>query len=374
MRLTGGQVFDPQAGFVVKDVCLEGGKIVENCQDNGVDVSGCYVIPGLTDVHFHGCVGADVSDADAQGLADMAAYELSRGVTQICPAGMTLAAEQLEKVCTTAAQHRAANVPGAELVGIHLEGHFLAAAKKGAQNGAWLRDPDVALLRHLKECSQGLVKLVSLAPELDGAMDFIREVKDEVSVSLAHTTADYDTAMAAFEAGANHVTHLYNAMPPFAHRDPGVIGAAADSKDAYVEIICDGVHVHPAVIRATFRMMGRERMVLVSDTMRAAGMPDGEYTLGGQAVFVKGNRAELVDGTLAGSVTDLMNCMKTAVSFGIPLEDAVMAAAVNSAKSIGIYDRVGSLDVGKDANVVVLDKDLNLKAVLFRGELVHGAL
>ena len=163
-------------------------------------------------------------------------------------------------------------------------------------------------------------------------------------------------------------------MPPFAHRDPGVIGAAADSKDAYVEIICDGVHVHPAVIRATFRMMGRERMVLVSDTMRAAGMPDGEYTLGGQAVFVKGNRAELADGTLAGSVTDLMNCMKTAVSFGIPLEDAVMAAAVNSAKSIGIYDRVGSLDVGKDANVVVLDTDLNLKAVLFRGELVHGAL
>ena len=205
-------------------------------------------------------------------------------------------------------------------------------------------------------------------------MDFIREVKDEVSVSLAHTTANYDIAMAAFEAGANHVTHLYNAMPPFAHRDPGVIGAAADSKDAYVEIICDGVHVHPAVIRATFRMMGRERMVLVSDTMRAAGMPDGEYTLGGQAVFVKGNRAELADGTLAGSVTDLMNCMKTAVSFGIPLEDAVMAAAVNSAKSIGIYDRVGSLDVGKDANVVVLDKDLNLKAVLFRGELVHGAL
>ena len=277
-------------------------------------------------------------------------------------------------MCTTAAQHRAANVPGAELVGIHLEGPFLAAAKKGAQNGAWLRDPDVALLRHLKECSQGLVKLVSLAPELEGAMDFIRGVKDEVSVSLAHTTANYDTAMAAFEAGANHVTHLYNAMPPFAHRDPGVIGAAADSKGAYVEIICDGVHVHPAVIRATFRMMGRERMVLVSDTMRAAGMPDGEYTLGGQAVFVKGNRAELADGTLAGSVTDLMNCMKTAVSFGIPLEDAVMAAAVNSAKSIGIYDRVGSLDVGKDANVVVLDKDLNLKAVLFRGELVHGAL
>ena len=374
MRLTGGQVFDPQAGFVAKDVCLEGGKIVENCQDNVVDVSGCYVIPGLTDVHFHGCVGADVSDADAQGLADMAAYELSRGVTQICPAGMTLAAEQLEKVCTTAAQHRANQVPGAELVGIHLEGPFLAAAKKGAQNGAWLRNPDVALLRRLEECSQGLVKLVSVAPELEGAMDFIREVKDEVSVSLAHTTANYDIAMAAFEAGANHVTHLYNAMPPFAHRDPGVIGAAADSKDAYVEIICDGVHVHPAVIRATFRMMGRDRMVLVSDTMRAAGMPDGEYTLGGQAVFVKGNRAELADGTLAGSVTDLMNCMKTAVSFGIPLEDAVMAAAVNSAKSIGIYDRVGSLDVGKDANVVVLDQDLNLKAVLFRGQLVHGAL
>lgn len=218
------------------------------------------------------------------------------------------------------------------------------------------------------------MKLVSVAPELDGAMDFIKAVSDKVAISLAHTTAGYDIAKEAFDNGAHHVTHTYNAMPPFNHREPGVIGAAADCDQVYCEIICDGVHIHPAVIRATFRMMGKERMILVSDTMRAAGMSDGAYTLGGQDVTVVGNKATLADGTIAGSATDLMSCMKTAVSFGIPLEDAVTAAAVNPAKELGLYDQYGSLEVGKVANAVVLDKDLNIKAVLLRGEVAFGNL
>lgn len=374
MRLTGGKVYDVRDGFVQRDVLIDGECIADSCPDGAsYDLAGRYVIPGLTDVHFHGARGHDFSDGDAEGLQVMADYELSRGVTQICPAGMTLLEEQLVKVCQNAAHHRKNSKSGALLCGVNLEGPFLSYAKKGAQNGDWLHAPDVAMLRRLEDASEGLVKLVSVAPEEPGALEFIKEVADEVTVSIAHTTADYDTASAAFRAGARQVTHLFNAMPPFTHRAPGVVGAAFDS-DCKVELICDGVHIHPSVVRAVFQLFGPKRVILISDTMRAAGMSDGAYTLGGQDVNVKGKLATLADGTIAGSVTDLMNCMRTAVSFGIPLEDAVRAAAVNSAKAIGIYSRVGSVESGKLANLVVLDEELELKAVIFKGQVVHGSL
>ena len=371
MRITGGQVFDLHEGFVRRDVCFDGRLLSSSSADGKTyDASGCYVIPGLTDLHFHGCMGKDFSDADPEGLEIMAKYELSQGVTQICPAGMTLLEDQLTKVCQVAAAHRDANKPGAELCGINLEGPFLSTAKKGAQKADWIHAPDVDMFRRLMATSKGLVKLVSIAPEEPGAMEFIEAVEGEVTVSIAHTTADYDTAMEAFRLGARQVTHLFNAMPPFSHRAPGVVGAALDTPICNVELICDGVHIHPSVVRATFKMFGPKRVILVSDTMRAAGMPDGDYTLGGQPVKVKGKYATLADGTLAGSVTNLMNCMRTAVSFGIPLEDAVWAAAVNPARAIGIFSRMGSLEPGKRANVVVLDQNLELKDVFFRGELV----
>ena len=201
-------------------------------------------------------------------------------------------------------------------------------------------------------------------------MDFIREASECVNVAVAHTTADYDTALEAFRSGARQVTHLFNAMPAFTHRAPGVVGAALDSPWSRVELICDGVHIHPSMVRAAFKMFGADRVVLISDTMRAAGMSDGKYDLGGQEVTVKGPLATLADGTIAGSVTDLMACMKTAVSFGIPLADAVRCAAVNPARAVGVFDRVGSLEPGKRANAVVLDGDLNVKAVFFHGRLV----
>lgn len=374
MRITGGEVFDVRAGgFVRRDLCTEGDHIVF---DSGTgerrDAAGCYVIPGLTDLHFHGARGADFSDGDRQGLQTIADYELSRGVTQICPAGMTLSREDLVQMCRNAAEHRAHATSGAALSGINLEGPFLSEAKKGAQNGKWLRDPDVALFQELQAAAGGLVKLVSLAPERKGAMDFIRQVGEQVGVSLAHTEADYDTAIEAFRAGARQATHLFNAMPAFSHRAPGVVGAAADTPTCRVELICDGVHIHPSVVRSVFRLFGADRVILISDSMRAAGMPDGDYTLGGQDVKVKGRYATLADGTLAGSVTDLMGCLRTAVGMGIPLFDAVKAAAVNPAQSIGIYGWAGSLDAGKQANFVLLDRDLEIKAVVFRGQVVHG--
>ena len=373
MRITGGLVYEVHQGFVQRDLCVDGRLITQNCGEGEVyDAAGCYVIPGLTDLHFHGAKGHDFSDGDPAGLEEMARYELSRGVTQICPAGMTLLEDQLIKICRTAAAHRGENRPGADLCGVNLEGPFLSYAKRGAQNGAWLRQPDAALLRRLVKESRGLVKLVSVAPELPGAMEFIEAVGEEVTVSLAHTTADYDTALAACRRGARQVTHLFNAMPPFSHRAPGVVGAALDTPGCMVELICDGVHIHSSVVRAVFKMFGYKRVILISDSMRACGMPDGQYTLGGQDVTVKGRYATLADGTLAGSVTDLMGCLKTAVSFGIPLEHAVRAAAVNPARAIGIYSRCGSLEPGKRANFVILDRDLNLRDVFFCGQRVRS--
>ena len=283
---------------------------------------------------------------------------------------MTLLEDQRVKICETAASHRKSGCGGADLCGINLEGPFLSYEKKGAQNGDWLRNPDAELLRRLIAASNGLVKLVSVAPELPGAIDFIESVGEEVTVSLAHTTADYDTAMKAFRAGARQVTHLFNAMPPFSHRAPGVVGAALDTPGCMVELICDGVHIHPSVVRAVFRMFGAERVILISDSMRAAGMPDGQYTLGGQDVTVRGRHATLADGTLAGSVTDLMGCLQTAVSMGIPMAAAVRAAAVNPARAIGAYSRVGSLESGKLANLAILNRDYSLRTVIFRGEVV----
>ncbi len=371
MKISGGRVFDLKRGFVERDVCFDGALLTPDSRDGNVyDASGCWVIPGLTDVHFHGCRGADLSDADPEGLQTMAEYELSRGVTQICPAGMTLLEDRLTAVCRTAAAHRREHRPGADLVGINLEGPFLSLAKKGAQNGEWLHAPDAAMLRRLMEAAEGLVKLVSVAPEEPGALDFIREVSEEVGVSVAHTAAGYDIALEAFRAGARQVTHLFNAMPGFTHRAPGVVGAALDSPWSRVELISDGIHIHPSVVRAAFKMFGPDRVVLISDTMRAAGMTDGRYDLGGQEVTVKGPLATLADGTIAGSVTDLMACMRNAVSFGIPLADAVRAAAVNPAQAVGVFDRVGSLEPGKRANLVVLDQGLEIKAVFFKGRQV----
>ncbi len=373
MRLSGGLVYDPIKGFVSRDLAIEGERICDVGDETSIDVGGCYVLPGLTDLHFHGCRGEDFSDANPEGLPIMSEYLLSQGITQICPAGMTLTPEQLKKVCRLAAEHKNQAVGGAELVGIKLEGPFLSMAKKGAQNGDWLQPPNVELFRELQRISGGLVKLVAIAPELEGAPEFIRELADEVVISMAHTTCDYARALKAFENGVRHVTHLFNAMNPFAHRDPGPVGAALDS-DCMVELICDGVHIHPAMVRAVFAMFGAGRVVFVSDMMRAAGMQDGQYTLGGQAVTVKGSKATLADGTIAGSVTNLMDCVRTAVSFGIPLKDAVTAAAHNPAKVLGIDNDYGSLATGKLANITLLNPDLSLRGVIMRGKVVHGQL
>ena len=378
MIIKNGRVFDAESGFVdadilIKEDCIEavGNDLGNTCEDLAyIDAEGLYVIPGLTDIHFHGCVGHDFCEGDDDGLALMAEYELQQGITTICPASMTFSEERLAQIFENARKHD--NSKGAELVGINMEGPFISYEKKGAQNPEFIQKPDADMFFRLQEAAGGLIKLVDIAPEVDGAMECIDKIAGDVHVSVAHTMSDYETATKAFMYGADHVTHLYNAMPPFHHRKPGVIGAAADCEKVYVELIGDGVHSEPATVRTTLKIYGEDRVVLISDSMEACGMPDGEYELGGQPVIVKGNLATLYDGTIAGSATNLMDCVRVLVKkMDIPLATAIKCAAVNSAKSIGIYDKYGSIEKGKVANIVILDSDLKLKYVIRNGEIAY---
>lgn len=367
MIIKNALVFGEDYSFAQSDLCLDADVITANPSGETFDATGLYAIPGLTDIHFHGCVGYDFCDGTDEAISAIAAYEAKNGITQICPATMTLPEETLLAISATAKAYK--NTSGAALVGINMEGPFLSYEKKGAQNGAYLRAPDLALYRRLQEASGNLFKLVAIAPETPGAQDFIRTTKDEVVLSIAHTTADYDLAKCAIAAGASHVTHCYNAMQPFSHRAPGVIGAASEDR-LEAELICDGVHIHPSAVRATFRLFGDDKVILISDSMMATGLDDGEYALGGQAVTVRGNRATLHDGTIAGSATNLMDCVRVAVrDMQIPLTTAIKCAAVNSAKSIGIDDRYGSLSVGKTANLVLLDANLKIHTVFLNGKI-----
>lgn len=367
-------VFDKIIISETSPVNVDSLRNLEGDLDEVIDGQGGYAIPGLIDLHFHGCKGYDFCDGTKEAIAEIAKYEASIGVTAIAPATMTLPVEELERILAVAASYKkeaeVSGTQGADLIGINMEGPFISPAKKGAQDERNIIPCDSDICQRFLDASEGLVKFVGIAPECsEESVHFIQQMKDKVHISLAHTNADYDTAMDAFQAGANHAVHLYNAMPSFTHRAPGVIGAVADNKHVNAELICDGVHIHPSVVRATFQMLGADRMILISDSMRATGMSDGRYTLGGLEVDVVGNRATLVsDGALAGSATNLLDCMRTAVKkMGIPLETAVACATMNPAKALGEYENYGSITPGKKGNVVLLDSELNLKMVVKEG-------
>lgn len=390
---------------------------VQNGIDNILDGNGAYAIPGLIDLHFHGCMGDDFCDGDKEAICRIAEYEASVGVTAIAPATMTLPVEELENILKTAViykkeyeeelacsdekfedesgqeqntQVKQGNIMDensttpktcekkkgkkrADFVGINMEGPFISPVKKGAQDERNIIPCNKEVAEKFLDASDNLVKFIGIAPEeSDNTISFIKNMKDKVNISLAHTNADYESAKAAFDAGANHAVHLFNAMPAFTHRETGVVGAVSDSEHVMAEIICDGIHIHPSMVRAVFKMMGAERMIFISDSMRATGMPDGQYTLGGLDVKVRGNRATLVsDGALAGSVTNLADCMRMAVTkMRIPLETAIACATKNPAISLGVYDERGSISVGKKADIVLIDKDLVLKTVIKDGSAI----
>ena len=357
-------------GFEVTEDGHFGTVLSQNVPEDAVDLQGATVIPGLVDVHIHGAVGADFSDGDAKGLENMAAYLASSGVTSFAPASMTLPYETLEKAFATAhqvAKNRKAK--SARVVGIHMEVPFFSMKRKGAQNGDYLKNPDYTAIRKLDDASHGMLRIVDVAPELPGAEDFIKEASKNYTISVAHTDADYEQAAMAFNTGASHLTHTYNCMNGIHHRTPGPIPAAVEQKHVRAELICDGLHIHPAAVRLAFKLFG-ERMVLVSDALRCCGLADGCYELGGQNVYLEGGVARLADGTLAGSATNLYDCMVNAITFGVDEELALLAATYNPACALGLQEQIGAIATGRYADFVICDSDYKNKKVYIAGKQV----
>lgn len=378
MRIKNGLVLTDKWQFAGRDVTVSAGSIADisitgeaSDSEETLDASGLYVLPGLIDSHIHACAGHDFCDLEQDSLRNMSELLVRYGVTSFLPASMAYDEERLESIFREAGKLIRSGIRGgSRILGIHMEGPFFSKSKKGAQSERYLINPEIDFFDRLNEASGGNIRIVDVAPELPGAMDFIRHASAAAVVSVAHTSADYDTAAEAFRCGASRVTHLFNAMPPFLHRSPGVIGATSDARCA-VELISDGFHVHPSVVRSVFRWFGDDRVILISDAMMALGLPDGGYSLGGQSVHVEGGKATLTDGTLAGSATDLLSCVRKAVSFGIPLASAVKAASYNPAASIGIEESAGSITIGKRADLILLDSGtLELIHVLIDGELL----
>ena len=357
--------------FEVTDDGKFGAILPESVPEDAIDLQGATVIPGLCDVHNHGNSGEDFSDGNYEGLIKIAKYLASEGVTSFAPASMTLPYDVLEKAFAAGRKLADAQPEGcSRLMGIQMEGPYFSAKKKGAQNGAYLKTPDYEGFQKLYDGCGGLVRIVDLAPELADSKEFVEKASKLCTVSVAHTDSDYDHAKMAFDAGATHLTHLYNGMPSIHHRNPGVIPAAVENPNVRAEIICDGLHIHPASVRLAFSMFGAERMIIISDALRCCGMPDGEYELGGQQVFLSGGIAKLADGTIAGSATNLFECMRRAMSFGIAEEDAVRAASYNPACSLGAQDKIGSIATGKLADFVVCNSDYSKKTVYIGGKKI----
>lgn len=366
MIIKNGLVFNENCIFETKDIFIENGKIVASYNEvsdkTEVDANGKYVIPGLIDTHIHGATGHDFCDKDVDGLIVIAKYLKSQGITAFCPTSMTLKKDLLREIFLTATE----KLPNdcAVIAGIHMEGPFLSIEKKGAQDSTYIINPEIDMFKELNRACNNMIKIITMAPEGDGGIEFIKEMSKTVQISIGHTTADYDTAKKAFDNGARKVTHIFNAMPAFNHRNPSVVGASLDNEDVFVELISDGIHIHPSMVRATFKMFGDSRVVLVSDGMMATGMTNGTYELGGQEVTMKDRKAVLNDGTIAGSATNLFDCMKKAISFGIPIESAIKSCTKTPAISIGVFDEMGSLAVGKLANIVIMDRELNIQQVI----------
>lgn len=372
MLLIHANYLDEDFRLVQGDIEIEDGKILRvgkdlprKEEDLAVDCAGSYtVVPGFVDVHIHGCAGADTCDATREALEAMAAFLLAHGVTSFCPTTMTTSRETIQAALLAAKDMMDHPMEGgARVVGVNMEGPFIAKERKGAQKEEDILPPDFPLFQRFYEESGGIVRLVDVAPEQPGGLDFVEKASQLCTVSIAHTTADYDQAKAAFDKGVTHATHLFNAMSGLHHRKPGVVGAVFDDSRVRGELICDGFHIHLAVLRAAFRLLG-DRALIVSDSMRANGMPEGEaFDLGGQMVTVHQGKALLPDGTIAGSVTNLHQEIKNLVSFGVPFEQAVKAATLLPARAIGLDGEIGSIAPGKRADLVVLDENLDIAAV-----------
>lgn len=351
--------------MIYKNACINGkrvdieaidGKIsyIGKTDKDGFDLKNRKVFAGLVDIHSHGCIGFDTMDGNH--LDEMSAFMAKNGVTSWLPTTMTMDMDTIKSVVNG----KIPNSKGAEVLGYHLEGPYISAKYKGAQNEKYIIPPDINEFEKLEH-----IKMVTLAPELENAFDFIK--KCEAVVSIGHTDCDYECAKKAIRLGAKCLTHTFNAMPPIHHRTPGPIGAAFD-ENIFIQVICDGIHIHPSVIRLLYKLFGAARMILISDSMRATGLSDGGYEFGGQKITVKNSVARTQDGAIAGSTSTLLNCVKKAIEFGIPERDAFKMAAQTPCGLLGI--KKGKIKVGYDADFISLDDNYNVEDIVIRGELV----
>ncbi|MEY2195480.1 N-acetylglucosamine-6-phosphate deacetylase [Neobacillus sp. BF23-41] len=342
-----------------------------------IELPGHYkAIPGLIDVHIHGVNGADTMDATKEALDIIVTALPKEGTTSFLATTMTQEGKQIENALINAGQYieEQQSIGKAEILGLHLEGPFVNSKRAGAQPIQHIIDPDLALFQKWQNLTNGNIKLVTLAPERPGGLEMIRYLKSNgIIASIGHTDATFDEVDEAIDAGANHVTHLFNQMRGLHHREPGVVGAAFLRDELKAEIIVDGVHVRPEMVKLAFKQKQSEGLILITDSMRAKCLKNGKYDLGGQEVTVKNGKAVLEDGTLAGSILKLGHAVKNIIAYtGCPLEDAIEMASVNPAKQLNIYDRKGSIAVGKDADIVILDEEMEVYMTLCHGAIAFN--
>ena len=357
MIFKNASVFVSGREFIKTDITVENGIITstERTDAPGEDCTGKVILPGFIDIHIHGCNRADASHGSADEIETMSRFLAERGITSFCPTTMTLPESDLKKAFE-AVKSVMGNEPGAYIHGINMEGPFISQAKKGAQAGEHIIPPDFDMFERLNAICP--VKLADIAPETENAFAFIEKAKDICTVSAAHTAADCSTVKEAERHGLSHATHLFNAMTGLTSREPGAVGAVLDSDTITAELICDTIHISPCTLRLAFRLLGEDRSIVISDAMMAAGLEDGEYTLGGQRVIKHGD-ARLPDGTLAGSVTNLFEEFKNIISIGIPIKQAIKSVTINPARAIRADSFTGSIDAGKSADLIILPEDMS---------------
>lgn len=366
MLLKNIEYMDSSFKKVKGDIGIKDGKFDFSHKDtDSADMEGLLALPGFVDIHSHGGSGFDFCDASQKSLDGLSKHYAKHGVTSVCPTTMTLPKELLIKIFAEIESFKSKE-QGAYFHGINMEGPFISKTKCGAQDPKYVLSPDTEFFRELDSVSE--IALTDVAPESDGAFVFAENNKDRAVISIAHTDADYETAKKAIESGFSHATHFMNAMTPFTSRAPGVVGAVMESDTVTAEIICDGYHLSPATLRILFKTIGDGRLVVISDSMSSADCEDSEYTLGGQKVIVSGGKAHLENGTIAGSTTNIYEEFRNLLSFGIPFESALKCCTINPARVIGADKVCGSIEQGKNADLVIVDKELNIRYVMIKGK------
>lgn len=357
-------------------IYLEDGKIkniVENYTGEGIDVAGKYIVPGFIDIHIHGAGGDDAMDNSIDALKTISKFVAKHGTTNFLATTLTSSKETLIEVLEKVAELQNKELDGANIFGVHMEGPYFDVQYKGAQNEKYIKPAGVEEIKEYLAVKPGLVKLFSMAAKGEGVEEAIKYLKENgVIVSVGHSGASFDEVQRAIKAGLSHATHTYNAMKGFTHRDPGVVGAVFVNDSVNAEIIFDKIHVHPESVRVLIKCKGVDRVVCITDAMRAAGLPDGNYKLGELDVYVKDNQARLVSNdSLAGSVLTLDKAFKHIIELGYTIFDAVKMTSTNAAKEFGL--NTGSIEVGKDADLVVLNQDYTVDMTIVKGKIKYKA-